>query len=62
MSKNHVGFVGVYEFARLKGWSVDWVYKQIQAGRLKAEKRGRKWQIPASEAEGRAESKEGKNG
>lgn len=51
MSKNHEGYIGVYAFARLKGWSVDWVYKQIQAGRLKAEKRGRKWQIPASEAE-----------
>lgn len=43
------GYVGVYEFARQSGWSLSFIYQQIYLGKLKAEKRGRKWQIPASE-------------
>lgn len=41
------GYIGVYEYARQKGISVDWVYKQIYAGKIPAEKNGRKWQIKA---------------
>jgi hypothetical protein len=53
MSKDSKGFVGVYAFARAMEWSVDWVYKQIQAGKLPAKKLGRKWQIPIGELESR---------
>jgi excisionase family DNA binding protein len=48
MSTDHKGYIGVYAFAREMGWTVDWVYKQIQAGKIPAEKRGRKWQIKRS--------------
>ena len=51
MSSDHKGYIGVYAFARAMGWSVDWVYKQIQSGKLPAEKRGRKWQIKRTELE-----------
>jgi hypothetical protein len=50
MSKSN-GTMGVYKFAREMRWSVDWVYKQIQAGNLKAVKEGRKWAIPEKELE-----------
>ncbi len=53
MSKDHKDYIGVYAFARAMGWSVDWVYKQIQSGKLPAEKRGRKWQIKRSVLEAR---------
>jgi len=39
------GYVGVYEYAKTLGITVDWVYKQIYAGALPAVKKSRKWQI-----------------
>lgn len=49
MSKNHNGYVGVYEFSRQTKLSLSFIYQQIYLGKLKAEKRGRKWEIPESE-------------
>jgi excisionase family DNA binding protein len=49
MSEDRKGYVGVYEFSRQTGLSLSYIYQQIYLGKLKAEKLGRKWQIPVSE-------------
>jgi excisionase family DNA binding protein len=49
MSENRKGYIGVYEFSRQTGLSLSYIYQQIYLGKIKAEKLGRKWQIPLSE-------------
>lgn len=53
---NHKGYVGVYEFARATGLSLNFIYQQIYLGKLPAKKLGRKWQIPEGELKARKES------
>jgi excisionase family DNA binding protein len=45
------GYIGVYEFSRQTGLSLSYIYQQIYLGKIKAEKLGRKWQIPVSEVQ-----------
>lgn len=47
MSKNHDGYVGIYEYARETGHSVKHIYEQIRLGKIPAKKMGTRgtWQI-----------------
>jgi len=55
---DHKGFVGVYEFARQTGLSLNFIYQQIYLGKLPAKKLGRKWQIPQAQLVSRQKAAE----
>ena len=51
------------ETARQIGCTLDWIYRELRAGRFRgAVKIGKHWQIPASAVQQRLKSREARNG
>jgi excisionase family DNA binding protein len=43
------------ELARQRGQTLDWIYRQIRVGKIRAIKRGRQWVIPTPAVKREAE-------